>query len=44
MAHIACRKSELLNLMNRCVFAIELDVIKVDEKRAEPGVRGLDIA
>ncbi|MEG4917706.1 hypothetical protein QUB12_32100 [Microcoleus sp. B7-D4] len=26
------------------VLAIELDVIKMDEKRAEPGVRGLDIA
>ncbi|MEG5175038.1 hypothetical protein [Microcoleus sp. B3-D7] len=29
--------------MDGRVLAIELDVIKVDEKRAEPGVRGLDI-
>jgi len=29
--------------MDGRVLAIELDVIKMDEKRAEPGVRGLDI-
>jgi len=44
MAHIACRKSKLLDLSDRRVLAIELDVIKVDKEGAEAGIRRLNIA
>src|SRR4028118_1792561 len=44
MAHIICRKAELFNLSDRCVLAIKLDVIEMDKKWAEPGIRRLDIA
>ena len=44
MAHIPCRKSKLLDLSDRRVLAIELDVIKVDKECAKPGIRRLDIA